>query len=292
MYKILILGADGFLGRRLINVKSSNFVSYGTTRNVNFLKNSHLVYFDANEFLSLSTLLKRIKPDIVINCIALKVEECEINEVDAKKINVLFPQYAAKITGEFGIKFIQISTDNFESIPGEIRNEKVICHPVNAYGRSKIMADYFISVENKDAIIIRTSFFGYEMNSKADNLLSKIRDSALSNVPFNGFYDVYFSPVSISYLVYAIQRLFLLNFSGLINVSSDETITQYEFALIVSRHLNLATNAIQRCSVLELNSKLRRVSFRSLNNSLLKTVLSESVPSVNDMIRVELGSYS
>ena len=74
MYKILILGADGFLGRRLINVKSPNFVSYGTTRNVNFLKDSHLVFFDVNEFLSFSTLLKRIKPDVVINCIALKVE--------------------------------------------------------------------------------------------------------------------------------------------------------------------------------------------------------------------------
>ena len=292
MYKILILGADGFLGRRLINVKSPNFVSYGTTRNVNFLKDSHLVFFDVNEFLSFSTLLKRIKPDVVINCIALKVEECEINEEDTKKINVLFPQYAAKISGEFGIKFIQISTDNFESIPGELRNEKVICRPVNAYGRSKIMADHFISVENKDAIVIRTSFFGYEMNSKADNLLSKIRGSVLSNVPFNGFYDVYFSPVSISYLVYAIQRLFLLNFNGLINIASDETITQYEFALIVSRHLDLASNAIQSCSVLELNSKLRRVSFRSLNNSLLKTVLSESVPSMNDMIQVELGNYS
>ena len=154
------------------------------------------------------------------------------------------------------------------------------------------MADHFISVENKDAIVIRTSFFGYEMNYEADNLLSKIRGSVLSNVPFNGFYDVYFSPVSISYLVYAIQRLFLLNFNGLINIASDETITQYEFALIVSRHLDLASNAIQSCSVLELNSKLRRVSFRSLNNSLLKTVLSESVPSMNDMIQVELGNYS
>jgi len=291
VYKFLILGADGFLGGRWLRKDSLTCVYQGTTRKENYLGSTKLFFFDALNLLSIDELILTIKPDVVVNCIALKLAMSDANKVNAEKINVLFPQYLAQIAHKYHFKFVQISTDHFESKNNEVRDERVKAFPINTYGYSKMKAEELVIDADKKAIIIRTSFFGYEANSKSENLLAKIRDSVLRNIPFTAFSDVYFSPVSVSNLIEIAHKLVLLDFSGIINVSSNESISQHEFALITSRHLNATPSIIQSGSVLDLETSVQRVKYRSLDNSLLKSVLIEPLSSMNDMIVDELQNY-
>ena len=107
MEKVLVLGADGFLGKRLLSFERLRVYLQGTSRKVK--ENQNLFFLDANDIKSVYNLLKNNKPNIVINCIGYaNVDLCERDSAYAKKINTIFPAELASITSELGIKLVHI----------------------------------------------------------------------------------------------------------------------------------------------------------------------------------------
>lgn len=290
MDKVMVFGGDGFFGKRLLSIRRSGVYLQGTSRNIN--EDPNLFFFDAKDVNSIYNLLKNNKPNVVINCIGYtNVDLCEIDSSYAKDINTIFPAELASITSKMGIKLVHISTDHYISEDDKPRTESTEVWAVNEYGKTKIEAEEQIKKVNKNALIIRTNFFGYELNGGNLKLLSNIKKSLESETDFTGFSDVYFSPVSIGELIEALFNLIEINASGIINIASNKVISKFEFAKLIARCLQIPESKIISTSISKSNLTSPRPNYLALDNSLYKKMVNLNMKDIDAMITDELRLY-
>ena len=149
--KVLVLGADGMVGRSVYNylkIQHSKNLS-GTSRTA-----KNLLKFDATQTNELKKLLE--KADYIINCIGINKITSK-NKLQAYRINSQFPKLLDRLTTEFNFKLIHISSDAVY----DYKSGKVIeidtPNPKDLYGKSKLKGE----VNGKNSITIRTSIIGY-----------------------------------------------------------------------------------------------------------------------------------
>ena len=292
MSKILVLGADGFLGNRFFDFQQKKFKLLGTSRKKLPFESSSFVYFEAADFNSISEILETFRPRIVLNCIATNVDSCELNAQNCNLVNTIFPSHLASYTYKLGIKLIHLSTDHYQSDLNEPRTEFTKVRAVNNYGRSKLDAELLIKKENRDELIIRTNFFGYELGNKNMMLLSNIKHKLDSGLNFIGFTDSIFSPVSVNVLILLIYRLIEIDAKGIINISSNEAVSKLRFAQLVAAGLNLPVERIKPQSISSAGLFSKRPNYLALDNSLLKEILNVEMTSLDAMIIDELKLFS
>jgi dTDP-4-dehydrorhamnose reductase len=105
-------------------------------------------------------LLRNIKPDVVINCMAYTdVEGAEDNFDDANLINHLLPKYVAEATHALEMPFLHISTDyvfdGSKDAPYTVLDPK---SPLSVYGKTKSDGEDAILASTNIAWILRTSW--------------------------------------------------------------------------------------------------------------------------------------
>lgn len=159
MKKILVLGADGMLGRVVYSVLSCAYPQHvvGTTRRAS----SHLVRYDALHD-SLHGLIDKIDSvGYVINCIALLASypsEYAPTKQEYANINVAFPHNLEKIVEEKKARLIHFSTDAVFASKEKLCVETSTPSPDTLYGASKWLGE----TDSKYAITFRTSMFGFD----------------------------------------------------------------------------------------------------------------------------------
>jgi len=149
--RILILGADGMVGRCLYSYLSKNIdlTVYGTTRKKNTKKTTFILRADH----LLEDFSEIPKVDFIINCIG-KLKGS--NEEELKSINEEFPKNLVKILLDTQTVLIHISTDAVFDELSKIVTESSIPNPNELYGKSKLQGEIHFSPH----ITIRTSFLG------------------------------------------------------------------------------------------------------------------------------------
>lgn len=285
MTKTLILGASGSLGSRLL---SSFENSYGTYYSSSPSSKLNLYRLDALDTKHLSALISDVCPDIVINCIALtNVDSCEDNPEKSWMINCELPGEVAKICRSRGIKFVQISTDHYVNDKKTRISETDTVSSTNQYSFTKLSAEKLVLSQNPNAMILRTNFFHFNL-SNPQTFLDNLIINCKNNIITQSFSDVWFSPVSTRTLVLYLKKLLEINFSGLINVSSNEIITKYEFHKQVLNCFDVSNNSHKPISINKVSLKALRPRNMSLDNSNLIKATKITMPSICDMIKEEI----
>ena len=285
MTKTLILGASGSLGSRLL---SSFENSYGTYYSSSPSSKLNLYRLDALDTKRLSALISDVCPDIVINCIALtNVDSCEDNPEKSWMINCELPGEVAKICRSRGIKFVQISTDHYVNDKKTRISETDTVSSTNQYSFTKLSAEKLVLSQNPNAMILRTNFFHFNL-SNPQTFLDNLIINCKNNIITQSFSDVWFSPVSTQTLVLYLKKLLEINFSGLINVSSNEIITKYEFHKQVLNCFDVSNNSHKPISINKVSLKALRPRNMSLDNSNLIKATKITMPSICDMIKEEI----
>lgn len=166
--KILLLGANGQLGKTLIQTKPEKI-------NLISLSKNELNFLNVNNCLE---IIDEISPDIIINAVAYtNVDKAESESEIAQKINAHTPYEIASNFKKLGSKFVHISTDfvfdGSKSQPYKT-NEKV--NPLSQYGKSKALGEKLL-LKLDHTKIIRTSWlyspFGRNFCLTMLNLLEK-----------------------------------------------------------------------------------------------------------------------
>ena len=117
--RVLVLGAYGMLGHRLLLQLIRRYEVSGTCRTIketipdSFLPRKSLIEgVDANDFSSVSRCIVVTDPDAVINCIGIiKQSSLAKSHVPSILINSLFPHQLADLCVEHGIRVLHFSTD-------------------------------------------------------------------------------------------------------------------------------------------------------------------------------------
>jgi dTDP-4-dehydrorhamnose reductase len=168
--KILIVGATGMLGHKLMQVLSQRYTVTGTVRgNASDLAN-HPVFsgFDINGDISADDLtgirngMKKTKPDVLINCIGIvKQLPAAQDPLQSIAVNALFPHQLAKICRQRNVRFIHISTDCVFSGNSGNYSEMDRSDADDLYGKTKFLGE----VAYPGCLTIRTSIIGRELST-------------------------------------------------------------------------------------------------------------------------------
>jgi dTDP-4-dehydrorhamnose reductase len=281
---VLIIGITGFLGSAIKQYLSSEYQVFGTTNNGVASPESGIYKLDATNHDDVMKIFLLLAPDIVINCAGFtNVNQCESNPEASWILNTTIPFVISRYCSEFGSKFIQISTDHFESASLLPRTEDQLVWPINNYGNSKLEAEKIVIATNPTSMIIRTNFIGWSSKSK-HSLLNWIVKTLESGETLIGFEDTIFSPVSVQVLSTTISELIELNYSGVINVSSDKPLSKYEFAVLVASSFNFSRSLIVKGLSAQVAQKAVRPQNLALDNGRLTEILGHGIPKLEDMM--------
>ena len=151
MKKVLVTWAKWMLASDFIKYQSKKF-------KITWYDKKQL---DITNIENIENIILKDKPDIILNCAAYtNVDNAEdIWKKLNYDINTMWVYTLAKITNKYNIDFITISTDYvFDWKKDNWYNENDICNPLNNYGMSKYVWEKMALQENKNTIIIRTSW--------------------------------------------------------------------------------------------------------------------------------------
>ena len=202
MKKILLIGSSGSLARQINKtfLLKNKFVIKNISRNeFNYIKN----------FNKLKTIIKKFKPNFILNCAALVgLKSCENNPRLAYEINSLFPSKLANVVVNTNINLIHFSTETvFEGKKNKkIYSEDDYPNPTSIYGKSKYLGEIEVAKYENTLIIRLPLIFGPTHKKQLINkMLLKLKLNKPIWVANNVYYTPAFSPNVSEFLFFVIN---------------------------------------------------------------------------------------
>ncbi len=227
--KILVLGAQGQLGRCLIDQFKD------TQHEVIFCAKAEV---DITDFLHTKNIISKLRPDVVINSAAYSaVDDAESEPENATLINQRAVFNISEVCRKVGSWLIHISTDYvFDGNSSVPYTEQDHTSPLNRYGLSKLGGELAIKKSGCKYIIIRTAWLFSEYGQ---NFMKKIFDDVRTRTEMRVVSDQVGCPTYAQDLASEIVKSVLgsaLSVSrvGLYHYCGHQPCSRYEFAKRVS----------------------------------------------------------
>ena len=153
--RILLLGKNGQVGWELQrslsllgDVVACDFDSPGDLK------------ADFSDPASLTALIRRVRPDAIVNSAAhTAVDKAESEPDLARRINATAPAVIAREAAALGASLVHYSTDYvFDGSGTEAREEDAATGPLSVYGRTKLEGERAIRLSGCHHLILRTSW--------------------------------------------------------------------------------------------------------------------------------------
>lgn len=262
MEKLLVVGASGLLGRRLVEIGKGAYEVYGVDL-------SHVV--DAKNFSLLDvthrdaviSTVKKIDPDLIIDTHALTdLDYCETHHEEAWRVNVEGTKNVAEAANEICSKYVFISTDYvYDGESAQPYTEDAAVRPLSYYAKTKLIAESAASVLCKDFLIARTAvLFGPSSMSYSGKVpfpawvvaeLGKGKEIRVVT-------DQCSNPTYADSLAEFLFALSSKGAKGVFNVSGKDNMSRYDFALKIAQVFGLDQQLIKPIKTSELSQVAQR----------------------------------
>lgn len=238
---VLILGDNGMLGNSVKKefLKELDIFNIKTTNRNNEDTNS--IMFDATNPNQLNDILIKNKFDYIINCIGVIKPFMKNNQVNAIKVNSLFPHIIGDICLQHDSKLINITTDCVYSGKKGYYIESDLHDCLDDYGKTKSLGEDY-----KNSMVLRTSIVGEEIDKFA-SLISWVK--SMKNKEVNGFNNHLWNGITTNYYGFLCKKIIKedLYKTGLYHIFSNKDVTKFEMLNIFNEkwNLNLKINEIE-----------------------------------------------
>lgn len=219
--RILLFGATGMAGH-MVYYYLQNTCKYDIINVVfrNKLTEDSIIV-DVTDKNAVADVVKRVRPDLIINCVGVLIKGSKKEPDNAILINAYFPHLLKKLSDEVGAKMIHISTDCVFS--GEKGNytEEDFRDADDVYGRSKALGEI---INDKD-LTLRTSIIGPELRQNGEGLFHWFMHQ---QGKINGFKTTIWGGVTTLELAKAIDVAIQQEKKGLVQLSNGKAISKYD----------------------------------------------------------------
>ena len=235
--KILILGVTGMLGYNSYNILKKKYYTYGTCRNNYGLENNKIFTFN-HTLENILNKIKEIKPDIILNCLAILKETNYDEKNNMIFINTTLPIKICQYCNENNIYFIHFSTDAVFKSSSKFHNINDSYSPENFYGSTKCLSE---SISN-DSLVLRICPIGYD-KFKKKSLFNFIYDN--KNKEINGYKNVFFNGTNTIVIIKEIIKIIeSKNYIYGIRHITGPKISKFNLLKIINEEFNLNKNII------------------------------------------------
>lgn len=223
---------------------------------------------DITDRNSISSVIKKIRPGIVIHAAAWKdVDDCEFDKKKAYAINAEAVKNVAQASKEIGATLVYISTDFvFNGKKKNPYKETDRADPISIYGASKLKGEKAVKKILKRYFIIRTSWlYGKYGKNFVDTIISNARTEKILKVAD----DQVGSPTYTKDLAKAIRMLLKDSVQpsyGIYHITNSGSVSWYEYAKEILK-LSKSGTKVRAISSDELDRPARRPGMSILDNS-------------------------
>jgi dTDP-4-dehydrorhamnose reductase len=264
--KVVVTGAAGLVGNHLATRLAGE-------HDVLALKHGDL---DITNHQAVHQCIDNTKPDVILNCAVLQVDDCEKDPVEAQAVNAEGPRNLAEAASENGAEIVQFSTQyafGGEPIgrqPYTIRDEP---RPVNVYGTTKVAGEQAALSACPRIYIVRTSWvYGSGKNS----FLCTVHNDLRSGKRLRVIDDIWSSTTYVEDLIDRVLLLLTKRRYGVYHVVNEGVCTYYEFALEAGRLIGLTPNEIEPLLEITHERDMKRIAARPCYTPL-RCLLSEEM---------------
>lgn len=227
--KIFVFGKTGMLGRYVytyLKEKSYNVVGVGRKEvNASDYVNSLQKYIQDN----------MSKGDVVVNCMGtIKPRVDELGDINAIKVNSIFPRELANLCEQYKVKLIHPTTDCVYTGNKGDYNENDPYDVSDVYGMSKALG------EPSNCTVVRTSIIGEEVN-QGRSLVEWVKGNKGGKT--NGYLNHYWNGVTCLQFAKIVETIIEkdLFWLGIKHLHSNK-VNKYELSSMINKHYNLNIN--------------------------------------------------
>lgn len=227
--KIAVFGAGGLVGSYACREFENN-----NHEVLAVSKDSSACRLDAADYDSVLGIIRKEKPDAVINAIksSLSTDKAETCMGEAWEANVIAAENLAKLQKEHGFFLVHISSDwVYEGKEHAVYTESSIPYPQNFYSFTKAVAEERVLKTADNPLILRPgSIFG--IDSKKANFFMRIKQSIEKQEKTSAARDQYCQPIFAGELARIIRTAVEKKITGIYNSVGNDYMSRYELALL------------------------------------------------------------
>ena len=291
--KLLITGANGFLGWNLVRYAKSNWDVYGTT-NKTQNPQSGMTNIACNivDKGSLDKVFHEVKPNAVVHLAAASSpNDCQLQPEKTRLINIDASAKIASICSMTEIPLVFASSSQVYAGTNAPYTETSPTKPVNDYGRQKLEAEHIIRALYPFATICRVPLMFGPAPPSTSSSLQLVLKALNQGKEISLFVDEWRS--SLGALSASKGLCHMLHHPGeLFVLAGDETLSRYEFGYRVATFFELDASLIKPAHQADIIMAAQRPSDLTMCNDKAKTFgfhpesIDEELQYASQMIKI------
>ena len=265
MKKILIIGANGFTGRRILDNLSADeaceVVGCSFHPDIRPEGNHTFVQLDINDYPAVEVLFDHVCPDVVVNCSALSVPDyCEQHREEAYATNVAAVENLAHCCEHQGSRFIHLSTDFvFDGKSDRLYTEEDLPAPLNYYGVTKYQGEQAVAKICRSYAIARVVVvYGKALPGQHGNILQLVKNRLEAGQEIRVVSDQYRTPTWVADVADGVERLMNTGNTGIYHICGAEHLSIAEIAYRVADYFGLDRSLIRPVTTEEMKEATPR----------------------------------
>jgi dTDP-4-dehydrorhamnose reductase len=250
--KILITGANGLLGQKLVSLleQENDIELLATSRGPSRLQEKGLKYksLDIENKAEVEAVVGSYKPDTIIHTAAMtNVDTCEQQKDACWKANVHAVENLAAAAEANGAFLVHLSTDFIFSGEDGPYSEEDAAQPVNYYGESKLASEEVVRNCKAPWAIIRTVLvYGITPGMSRSNIILWVKEGLQNGKTLQIVDDQLRSPTLAEDLAAGCLLVARNKATGIWHISGDEMLTPYDMAIKTADFFNLDKSLINK----------------------------------------------
>lgn len=289
MKKILVTGCNGQLGRA-IQKEYAGEVEFVLT---DVVDGDGYVSLDITKIDDVTDLVKKEKPDVIINCAAhTNVDKCEEQWDLAFRINAIGPRNLAIAAKAVDAKLVHVSTDYvFPGTSPEALKEIDPVGPKSAYGKTKLEGENFVKQFGDKYFILRTAW----LYGDGHNFVKTMLKLSETHDELSVVCDQIGSPTSASELARMIHYLEPTDNYGIFHATCEGQTSWADFTEEIFRLAGkkVKVNHVTSAQYKEMNpASADRPAFSVLENYMIKQTSDFMMADWHDAIKEYLENLN
>lgn len=283
--RILLIGPTGQVGWELLCCVQSYGQVFAVGRNPT--EQPSQAYLDLSDPDSICSVIREVKPDIILNAAAYTaVDKAESEAKSAEIINAIAPGILAEEAKKLNALFVHYSTDYvFDGTQKHAYQETDIVNPCSVYGQTKLAGEQAIQAVGGSYLILRTAWV-YGM--RGHNFLLTIRRLAQEREQLKIVSDQIGTPTWSRMIAEAtVQILAQLNsplsqvnidsIAGIYHLTCTGEASWYEFAKAIVAQMDKQPEVLPIMTA-DYPTPAKRPAFSLLSNDKLATTFGLTLP--------------
>ena len=294
--KILVTGANGFLGQHLtLYLSGKDYDVIGCSRGEcripqqNFFQYFSLDITDAN---AVTAMITATQPDVIIHTAAMsKPDECDKNREACYLNNVAATKFLLDAGKKFQPHFIYISSDFIfgENGPHAEDNNAV---PLNYYGETKLQSETLVIQSGLMYTIIRPVFiYGPVLQNMRPSFLHWVKNNLEQQKKIKVVSDQLRTPTFVLDICKSIEKIIQNNHQGIYNIAGKDLLSPYQMAVAVADFLKLDSTLIENVTSDTVKEPVQRAKHSGLTIEKARRILGYDPVSFEEGLQFTFNNH-